>query len=63
MRDMKQAVRSLGPVGSSVTRRPPPVYPPGGLPGILIDSDESMGGVILGAASRLDAFSAYPFCT
>ena len=58
----KQAVRSLGPVRSPVTRRPRLVYLPSGLLGILVSTCET-GRVILGAASRLDAFSASPFAT
>ena len=59
----RQAVRSLGPLRSPVTRRPRVVYLPGTLPGILTATTAAVGRLISGAASRLDAVSAYPFPT
>ena len=59
----RQAVRSLGPLRSPVTRRPRVVYLPGTLPGILTATRVTVGRLISGAASRLDAVSAYPFPT
>jgi hypothetical protein len=40
---------------------PSPAYQPGSLPGILLVF--TMGKLILKLASRLDAFSGYPFHT
>jgi hypothetical protein len=40
---------------------PSPAYQPGSLPGILLAY--AMGKLILKLASRLDAFSGYPFHT
>ena len=45
----------------SVASRPPPAYQPGGLPGSL--PDFSVGCVVLGRDSRLDAFSGSPIRT
>ena len=43
----------------------PLTYQPGVLPGVLLTSTyvRVMGNLILGWASRLDAFSVYPFQT
>jgi hypothetical protein len=43
----------------------PLTYQPGGLPGVLLPRTyvRGMGNLILGWASRLDAFSVYPFQT
>ena len=43
----------------------PLTYQPGGLPGVLLARAyaHTMGNLILGWASHLDAFSVYPFQT
>ena len=56
-----QVLGLLVPVGSTpVTRLPPPAYQPAHLTGTLPPHECREGDLILGQASRLDAFSGYP---